>query len=415
MPARKTARKPRSRAEEMKVLAPDPKVCHDELIDLIAKTFSHRGYFYFRDHCLHGYMDEGRFYSYPASRIGMLDGRIVAHWGVWDYQMRIGSGRVRVAGIGVVATHGDYRKQGLMDKLVRTWLSELDGGDEFDMTVLFGIPDFYHHFGYVRAWPNESWTVNVSRLPQEKPGVRLHEMPTRHDPQAVRLYNRQNATMTGTAVRPTYHVRSDKGLEIFGWNGKDGRLAGYVAVSIGEPKLQVLEHVGDDETALRVIREIAQKHGKTQVEFPWQNAGSSLARRLYQGDVQITTNCQGSGGAMIRTLNLASCLRKIGPELARRLAGSHLAKWRGQLLITDPREKVALQIAPGKVTSAPAAKTACPHAIRGGDEIAQLLIGTIPPEQTIAACSTRVSGEAKQLLPILFPVQYPSLSQWDHY
>jgi len=26
----------------------------------------------------------------------------------------------------------------------------------YDMTVLFGIPDFYHRFGYVRAWPLSS-------------------------------------------------------------------------------------------------------------------------------------------------------------------------------------------------------------------------------------------------------------------
>jgi hypothetical protein len=283
------------------------------------------------------------------------------------------------------------------------------------MTILFGIPDFYHRFGYVRAWPNESWTVNVARLPQDPSGVRLHEMPTRHDPQAARLYNRQNATMTGTAVRPTYYVRSKKGLALFGWNDSRGRLAGYVAVNTDAPKLQIFETAGDDETALRVIRELAEKHGFRQVEFPWQNAGTTMARRLYQGDVEITTNCQGSGGAMIRTLNLASCLRKIGPELAKRLAGSHLAKWRGTLLVSDPREKIALQIAPGKVAAAPAGKTGSPHAIRGGEEIAQLLIGTLPPEQTVAARGTRLTGDARQLLPVLFPAQQPSLSQWDHY
>jgi hypothetical protein len=116
---------------------------------------------------------------------------------------------------------------------------------------------------------------------------------------------------------------------------------------------------------------------------------------------------------MVRTLNLASAVGKLAGELSRRLKRSHLADWRGKLLLADSREKVVLAIDRGKVTPGPPRVTK--HAIRGGDAIAQLLIGTDEPDQTAAAHGIRVSGDARKLLGVLFPSQHPMLESWDHF
>ena len=72
------------------VVPPDPRKHREEMFDLVSKTFSQGGYFDFMRYCRKGYIDHSN-YSYAASRIGLMDGRIVTHWGVWDHRMRIGS------------------------------------------------------------------------------------------------------------------------------------------------------------------------------------------------------------------------------------------------------------------------------------------------------------------------------------
>ena len=99
--------------------------------------------------------------------------------------------------------------------------------------------------------------------------------------------------------------------------------------------------------------------------------------------------------------------------LSARLRASWLAGWSGKLLIADSRESATLDILRSRVSVLPASPT--PHAIRGGDEIAQLLIGTDEPEEVIDAGRTRLSGDARKLAPVLFPNQHPNLAAWDRY
>jgi predicted acetyltransferase len=119
------------------------------------------------------------------------------------------------------------------------------------------------------------------------------------------------------------------------------------------------------------------------------------------------------GGAMVRTLNLRSTLTKIAGELTRRFRGSAMADWRGELLIADPREKVTLRIERGTVRVSDGGSAR--HALRGGEEIAQLLIGTDDPRQVIAAGGIRATGDALRLAEALFPAQHPQLCLWDRY
>ena len=116
---------------------------------------------------------------------------------------------------------------------------------------------------------------------------------------------------------------------------------------------------------------------------------------------------------MIRTINLATALRKMSKELGRRLRASHLADWRGRLLVADGREKVILAMDRSRVRALPSGQTK--HAIRGGDEVVQLLIGTDEPEETIRAAGIRLSGDARRLVPVLFPNQHPKIGALDRF
>jgi predicted acetyltransferase len=52
--------------------------------------------------------------DWEVSRIALMGGQLMAYWGVYDLQMRIGAARVRTAGINLPMTHPEYRRRGLM-------------------------------------------------------------------------------------------------------------------------------------------------------------------------------------------------------------------------------------------------------------------------------------------------------------
>lgn len=396
------------------LLAPDRRRHGDEICDLCGKVFSGGGTYYygFRDFCRRGYI-LGSHYDWAASRIGLVGDRIVTHYGVWDYPMRIGAARVRVGGIGAVATDGDFRKRGLMARTARASIDAM-AGLGYDLSILFGIEDFYHRFGYIRAWSDTTWTVRPADLPKERPAGRLRKFAPVHRDDVAAIYNRENATRTGTAVKPTYprcmYLRPMEGRL---WTDSRGRTAGYVVFLRKPGLIECVEVGGDLDQVLRVLAALARQGGCQDVQFSTFSDASPLIRRLRQGSGKAETRHLRSGGAMVLTVNLAATLGKMAPELTRRLRASLLAGWKGRLLVADGRQEAMLVIDRSRVRVEPGARAA--HAIRGGDEIAQLLIGADDPDAIFEARGTRLTGDARRLAGVLFPNQHPQLSLRDRF
>jgi hypothetical protein len=285
----------------------------------------------------------------------------------------------------------------------------------YDFSVLFGLDDFYHRFGYTRAWSDTSHNVRTADLPREAPRGPLR--PFRFVPRAdlARLYNRHYANATGTAVRPTY-TRAATRHERQGylWTGRAGRAAGYVAVLDQGARMEVIETVGETEQVLRAVGRLARRFGADDVRFSFLPYDTPLARRLRQGNCTMETRCRRRGAAMARVIHLRRVLERLSGELGRRLRRSALAGWRGRLEVADHADRVVLDIARGRVVVAPPAARA-PHAMRCGDEMAQFVLGTSDALEIVGAHGVRLRGEARLLLPVLFPEQHPMLHLADYF
>ncbi len=396
------------------IIRPPTEADADALFDLGGKVFSGGGYFRQRNNCRNGYICHSH-YDWNASQLAFLDGRLVAHFGVWRYRMRIGGARVRTGGIGLVMTHGDYRKRGLIVRTVPIAMQAMrDAG--CDLSILFGVRDYYGKFGYVRAWNETTWTVPVADLPTDAPSLPIRTFsPNRCADEWHALYNRENARLTGTAVRPTYQRHNLPKHKSYAWRDAKGKLAGCVIVKPGHKDMECFEFAGDVEQVLRVLGKLGRKWNCKGVQFGTLHYEHPLCKRIRRGNCVRREEFVRCGRAMVRTINLESTLTKMTGELSRRLKRSPLATWRGDLRIADARESVTLRIARDAVTVAPASKRKPAGAIRGGDEIAQFLIGATEPEETVESYGTRVTGDAKRLLPVLFPNQHPTLGSADDF
>jgi predicted N-acetyltransferase YhbS len=399
---------------ELVLIAPDAARHAEQVYDLTGRVFGKGGYFQWVERS-RKHWDDG-MYDWPASTVGFLGTDMVTHWGVWGYAMRVGSARLRTAGIGAVATHGFQQGKGLMSRTIAAALPRMRERG-YDVSILFGVPNYYHKFGYVPAWETPVYVLEKRFFADAGPPRGLRRHRPLMTPEMESLYNRKSAGLAGTAVRPTHcglsHLTGER--QVYAWPGAGGRLAGYLIVGIDDGIFRHIDSAGDPEQVVRALGAVARKAGAAEIRLPDLHWDSPLARHLRAGFCRLELRFNRSGGAMIRTLNLASCLRKLCAEFSRLLRRSDWSSWRGALRIGDAREAVTLAMGRGRVAIASAGGQATRHVLSGGERVAQLLIGTHGPDQVMEDGNMKASGDAAALARVLFPARRPTLAMWDQY
>lgn len=413
-------------SNELTLIAPDPKLHAEALYDLVCKTF---GDYYKRVEDLRATLPAPSFYDWKASRIGFRHGQIVTHVGIYGYQTRLGLARLRTAGVGYVATHGQFRKQGLME---RTITATLEACREcgYDISLLFGINDFYHRFGFTRAYSETDYHVPTADLATPAKGsakklkkpraIPLHPFIPYSRPDLNRLFNRHAKDLAGTAVRPTWLKPNMGKLDQSGYlwtaNGRPtGKATGYVVVCDRGSRMDVMDAAGDASAVLAAAGQLARQFGADDVRFVQLPYRDSIAAALRRGNVRMETHYRRSGNAMVAMVNLGSTLQKMLPELTQRVRGSGLADLRTSVTLAMGQEEVTLALDGEVKLAAKTPPLKQQNRIAGNSELAQLVFGTDDPMEIVAARGTRLTGRAGQLLPVLFPALHPMLHPLDRF
>lgn len=220
----------------------------------------------------------------------------------------------------------------------------------------------------------------------------------------------KTAGMTGSAVRPTYQSLQPNEIDYY-WCSDSDAISGYVRCDITPDSFTCFEAIGDPEQALRVVGDLARKNSAQELCFRSFHYDSPVAVQLRAGNCRQEIRYHANGGPMIRILNLASTLKKLCGEFSQLLKHSPFSGWSGDLLVTTTDEKAVLKISKGCVTVGEGKSSK--HAIRAGKELAQLLIGTDDPLAIVRQFGIRLVGDARKLVPVLFPARNPMLSSRD--
>ena len=395
---------------KLKITKPNKRKNKKELVELFAKSFPFPNYFEMHEEGLKRYFYNSH-YDWETSRIGIIDDKIISHFGIWDYNTRIGSARIRTAGIGAVITHGDFRKKGYLTKTARATIEAMESAG-YDISVLFGIPDFYHKLGYSRAWMETTHKISLDNLPKEKPNFSLKKINRSQTEEIIKLYNSENKFLTGTAVKPTYKFYNPK-FKGYYWENDKGLIVGYLYYKIEHDKFTCIEATGKVDDILKAIVSLAKKNCYRNISFYSLHYNSLLCKELRRKNCSVETLYEACGGPMIRIINLESTLKKMCGEFSRKIKASPLSNWKGNLLISDSNEKITLKICNGKVSVDKNIKTK--HSIKGNEKIVQLLFGTDDTLETARAVGIKFSGDGKILAEILFPNSHPHLAARDSF
>ncbi len=364
-------------------------------------------------------------FDWKTSRVGMVDGKIATHVGVYELNFQIGDAVVRAAGINWLDVNKETADEGKLQETIGAAVEAMEANG-YDIAVTRSErPEWLAPHGFVYGMPvQQCYYVNVEDLPTEPPDVileRVHanEIASRKD--LAEIYNHDHKGLTGCSIRPTYHrgkcpPPDDKDFPAYIFKDDRGKVVGYLYDGPFRDKemFTFSDAAGDPEQILRVLAQKVREFEIDRVRFIKMPYRSPLAKRIRQGDYILEVkkvDNDGRSASQIRLINLRSTLEKIAPVLGGRLAASTLSGWEGTVSIEADGQAASLAIGGAKVDVSDAVDS--DHSVRGGQEVAQLLISTEVPDEVCEAGGITLAGDAGKLIEVLFPEQRGQMPNED--
>ncbi|MCS6829338.1 MAG: GNAT family N-acetyltransferase [Armatimonadota bacterium] len=372
-----------------------------------------------------------------------VDGEEASECWIIPLTIRVGVAMVRVDGIGGVETKPEHRLKGYASRVLRRAMEEMAAGDAA-ITMLYGISDFYHRFGYVTAGPEFGVFLHAEQIEEPLPlGWTVREFTPEDLPAVQSIYERATALATGAVVRAASSRAWHKLLETPGSYPQDecwvavspqGAVEGYAwRARWCWPIRDVLEHEFPDaltfgeviavtpsaaDALLATCRRRTAEEGKdeTLLPVPPDSLIAVAARYIDARHVQLYS---ANGGSMVRVLNVERLLRALEPELGQQIrqSGQKVAPCRltfrtelGEGMLVIDREGARVVQAEDRTTSS---KVYLVHLSQG--TLARLALGFAPAEDLCARLGEPLPEEVVALFKILFPVRYQHAYLPDRY
>lgn len=369
--------------------------------------------------------DEGREHT----REMWIDGeeKSVCHLIVIDYAMRIGATVVRMAGIGGVYTERVHRKKGYMRRLYEDTVQYMIA-EGYDISMLFGIENFYTKFGYapgLAGFECKVKTRDAEMAGQNAAGTHITRPTGEEDmPAVLDLYNANNATRVCSVVRTIedfsefhkgtwYGTPPDTQL----WEDANGKLLAYAVWDHYDKAVKVAEVEARDDALFPTLlsffgaQAVEKRCEDVQLFIPPDHPFAEYVQR-FGAEWAVTYPRYGSG--MLRLLNQQPFFEKLAPELERRLALSRSAGYTGALTFQTDLGTLALVVNRGSIAVAGKASDGLRVEL-SQDKLTQLVIGYRSARDVLNDPQVKAHGDVLPLLNVLFPKGQPYVWVADHF
>ncbi|MBN2004483.1 MAG: GNAT family N-acetyltransferase [Anaerolineae bacterium] len=349
----------------------------------------------------------------------------VSRLAVIDYSMRIGSIQVNMAGIGGVETHYQHRMKGYMRTLFEDTVHYMMDGD-YEVSMLFGIENFYTKFGYASALATSQFTIKTrdAEVAAERAG-KYSSRPIQPDdmPAVLALYNANNAGCTGSIVRTVENFAEFRKGTWYGtpaetalWEDQAGELLGYMVWDKYPKGVKVAELEAREAALFPAMlsalaeQAITKRCESITVFMPPDHPFGEFAQRY---GIEWTLTYPRYGSGMMRILNQKPLFGKLIPELEQRLAASSLAGYSGAFDFRTDLGVTSLTFENGALTVGETATSK--FLALSQDKLMQLIVGYRSVRDVCNDAGVQMAGAIEPLLQVLFPktFAYPWLA--DHF
>jgi predicted acetyltransferase len=358
------------------------------------------------------------------TRVVRLEREVAAALRITSDTLMLGEARLKMGGIGWVATAEHHRRKGLCRRLMEDALDYLRR-HHYHVAMLFGIPDFYHRFGFVTTLAD--YSVVLDTVEALGPQTRLRSDTARAGevPTLQKLHAAVNGNIPCSIVRTTPHLWNRWQL----WEQwrvlKDER-GRVVAYFIARPRTDAdrlrIDDVGLEDPAFcaDVVAEagrLAADQSLAQVSFGLPPV-HPLARFLLQYRSVHEEARERNAGGMMAFVDLPETLESLVPEWESRVARSIARDHRTEFTLyvresgAEPRP-IRVRANRGAIDLA-AAPGSSKVSLETGD-LMHLVTGYRAAEDLIATRRAIVTAEARDLMMAVFPRRTPYVWPFDRF
>jgi len=369
------------------------------------------------------------------TRVALLDGEIAGALRISTETVRLGEARLKMGGLGCVTTAPHHRHKGVARTLLSQSLAYMRRHG-YHVSMLFGIPNFYHRFGF--AVTLAEYAIVVSAAEAATPGP--HSLKTRPakpgDIRALqKLHNANDAGVACSLLRSTAHITNKwehwaKHLDVL--TTAQGKVVAYVsAVCRGEDL--VIEDLGVAEAPyqpghasaltgsgrLDVCRALlahcakrATKEAVTRIRFllpPPHPFARFLLQYASSHEMRLERNC----GGMMALVDVPEALESMIPEWEHALARSTARDMRGEFTLCVDRATHRIRANRGAVDVAPFSGKNKVGLTAG--ELMHLITGYRHAADILASRRRAITSDAKTLIAALFPKRHPYVWPFDRF
>ncbi len=346
----------------------------------------------------------------------VVAGQTVGRAEVNDLTMRLYGAWVRMGGIANVVVQSQHRDKGCASRLMREAVSYMER-ERYAVSVLFGIPDYYHRFDYIPVLPE--YAVSVAVRDAERLSATTTVRPARPEDHAglLDLYTRCNANRSGAVRRTRVFYEA---LEEEVWWGHPSRIlvaaesahpTGYMLLEGDPASLSVMdvivpaEHVptaGASLIACLGQAALARRQERLRLPLPPDEPLMGLLRGI-GCKVEITHPANHGGMGCI--VDLAALAAAIEPGIAARIRALPAEERRGSVEFDCPDAGQArLEFGVG-----PTLQIRLPQ-----QQLLQLLMGCRGIEELWREHGGADAGDLATIRG-LFPAGYPHMWELDHF
>lgn len=317
-----------------------PQITHlekeefEEMMIFLEKSYGASHYFFPRDY---PHIWSRDTIQYENRIIAKEDGRIVSHVGIFPLTAAVGDARVRIGGIGGVATLPEFRGKGYMRKLMNYSVRKMKE-DKYAISILWGDRQRYGNFGYEVAGRMTMFEltqrsletaklspVNIIRLEEKKELLKKISIIHRSEPLHIERKERDYALIFS---RPNL-------ITVLG--EKEGKFA-YLSFynHVRAPK-NLVECGGNLKILFPLIYAFLKNWDIKSIQVPFPDFPTSMFSNL----LKVSSNWHTRPLGMIKVLNLPETIESYAPIIEKRAQELRL---KGELAveIKEKREKVTL-------------------------------------------------------------------------
>jgi len=358
-------------------------------------------------------------YLREHTRIAVYCGQVVAALRLTTDTIRIGEARLKMGGLGWVATDQAWRRKGIISRVMADTLHYMDE-QRYHVAMLFGVSEFYGRWGFAGAVPEYCASVNLQETDFLPPKTlfKLRAAKPGDIPTMQKLHLLDEAEIACSLIRTQAHLankwRQWEGVRVL--TDARGKVAAYFRGRISEAGYIVDEAAAvNGETGVAVLHavsRVARQAGASQLVFhvpPDHSVMRYVRAQLPEGAFERSRQNIG----MLAFVNLGEALESMIPEWENRLVQAGPVPPHAEVTLVVGRAGWRVRAHHGAMDVGQG--TGGNKVAFSAQELVQLTAGVLDLEEVLSAKRRIVNAEAVVLLRAMFPTRTPYVWTLDRF